>query len=561
MTRSGRGGSSEPAGAAKPALRFAALTAAAAFAGVAQFASYQPTGLWWAAPLGFGVLFLAVYRVTDGAGPTGSATRHPTRWILWLTWVQGLTCYLFLLPWVGEYVGAIAWIGLSLVESLYCLLFGAGLAYLLRHWHRHPLLLLAVPAWYVAVEWLRANWPFGGFGWARLAWGQLGGPLAQWISVAGPALVGFAVVLTGFALSLLAHRRWVSGAVPVALALIGGLLIPVVSPVWSSGDDSPTLNVAAVQGNVPRLGLDFNAQREAVLDNHVRATEQLAAEVRNGQRTRPDLVVWPENASDVDPYRNPDAYARIQDAAAQIGAPVLVGAVTRDEEGDRNVVIVWDPQNGPGQQHVKKYLQPFGEYMPFRDLLRHVSPYVDMAGNFLPGTGDNTVDAAGQTLAVATCYEVSFDGAYRDAVRNGATVFTSPTNNATFGFTDMTYQQLAINRMRAIEYDRAVVVAATSGVSAIVEPDGSVSQRTEIFRQGILQADVPVRDTVTLSARVGPVAEWVLAALGSAAVVYAFVAARSGRSSRPGRSGRSGRTVETARPARPTRTVRPTKQR
>jgi apolipoprotein N-acyltransferase len=159
-----------------------------------------------------------------------------------------------------------------------------------------------------------------------------------------------------------------------------------------------------------------------------------------------------------------------------------------------------------------------------------------MAGDFKPGDGNNTVDAAGETLGVATCYEVSFDEAYRDSVRNGATIFTSPTNNATFGTTDMTFQQLAINRMRAIEYDRAVVVAATSGVSAIVNPDGTVDQRTTIFREGLLQADVPVRDTETLSARVGPVVEWILAALGAVAVAAAYITTRTTRSNQPTRT-------------------------
>lgn len=466
---------------------------------------------------------------------------------MWLAWVQGLVCYLFLLPWVGEYVGAIAWLGLAILESLYSLLFGVGLALVMRRWSGRPIVLLLVPSWFVAVEWVRVNWPFGGFGWGRVTWGQLGGPLAQWISLAGPALVTFAVVIAGLGLSLVAHQRWVTGLAPVAIVVIGGLLIPLVGPANSENapgstelaesteETGSTLNIAAVQGNVPRLGLDFNAQREAVLNNHVRATHRLADDVTSGRRPPPDLVVWPENSSDVDPYSNPDAYAKIQGAAVAIGAPILVGAVTKDEAGDRNAIVVWDPINGPGQQHFKKYLQPFGEYMPLRGLLRHVSSYVDRAGNFIPGTGSGTLEAAGVTLGVATCYEVSFDEAYREAIDNGATIFTSPTNNATFGFTDMTYQQLAINRMRAIEYDRAVVVAATSGVSAIIKPDGSVSQRTEIFREGLLQADIPVRDTKTLSARVGPIVEWILVAIGALCVIYAFGSSRSKRPSRRSR--------------------------
>jgi apolipoprotein N-acyltransferase len=517
--------------------RFLVVTLCAAFAGLAQFASYQPTGLWWAAPLGFGLFFWTV-----GHATAGRDARTTRRWSVWLSWIQGLTCYLLLLPWVGKYVGAIAWLGLSIVESLYSLLFGLGLAALMT-WSRTSvakgrsrgvLPLLAIPAWYVAVEWLRSNWPFGGFGWVRLAWGQLGGPLAQWISIAGPALVAYAVVLAGLALTALVHRRWITGAAALVVTLVGGLIIPVVSPVWSSGDDSPTLNVAAVQGNVPRLGLDFNAQREAVLNNHVQVTRRLADEVAAGKREKPDIVVWPENASDVDPFRNPDARAKIQDAAAAVGAPILVGAVARDDVGARNTIIVWDPTDGPGEQHIKKFLQPFGEYMPMRNLLRHVSSYVDLAGDYKPGHGDGTLHAAGATVGIATCYEVSFDGAYRDAVDNGATFFASPTNNATFGHTDMTYQQLAINRMRAIEYDRGVAVAATSGVSAMVDPDGKVTQHTDIFRQGLLQADIPLRDTRTLSARLGAVGEWVLSAAGLAAALYAGIRFR--KTTRRGRA-------------------------
>jgi apolipoprotein N-acyltransferase len=510
--------------------RFVLLTVGAAFAGLTQYASYQPTGLWWAAPLGFGLFFWTVDRAVAGKDP-----RTTRRWSVWLSWIQGLTCYLLLLPWVGEYVGAIAWFGLSVVESLYSLLFGLGLAALLT-WSRTSaaggrtrglLPFLAVPAWYVAVEWLRSNWPFGGFGWVRLAWGQVGGPLAHWITLAGPALVAYAVVIAGLGIAVLVHRRWVTGAVTLVVTLVGGLVIPAVSPVWRSGDDSPTLNVAAVQGNVPRLGLDFNAQREAVLNNHLQVTRRLADEVDAGTRDRPDLVVWPENASDVDPFRNPDAYAQIQAAAEAVRAPILVGTITRDEVGSRNTIVVWDPTDGPGEQHVKKFLQPFGEYMPMRDLLRHVSSYVDLAGDYKPGDGPGTLHPGGPGgpggpgVGVATCYEVSFDGAYRDAVDNGATMFASPTNNATFGHTDMTYQQLAINRMRAIEYDRAVAVAATSGVSAMIDPDGAVTQDTEIFRQGLLQADIPLRDTRTLSARLGAVGEWVLSAAGLAAALYA----------------------------------------
>lgn len=519
-------------------IRFLLLTAAAFVAGVGLFASYQPTGLWWAAPLGFAVYFLAIHHALTNAG---SSTKGVWGWSLWLSWVQAMACYLFLLPWVGEEVGAIAWISLSLLESLFGLLFGAGLA-LLTLWSRrrsraasnpatlagslpNAILLIGVPAWFVATEWLRSNWPFGGFGWSRVAWGQLTGPMENWVAVAGPALVTFMVVLSGVAVALLVARRWITTAGTLAVTLGGGLVLGAVPTSWggttseSASDD--TVSIAAVQGNVPRLGLGFNEQRRAVLQNHLDATHRLAEEVDSGDRERPDLVIWPENASDINPLTDTDAYEDISEAAAAVGVPLLVGTITSDEVGARNTFIVWDPETGPGEEHIKKFLQPFGEYMPMRDFLRNFSPYVDQAGNFKPGDGPGVVEANGITVGVATCYEVSFDAAYRDAVNNGATVFASPTNNATFGFTDMTYQQLAMNRMRALEYDRSVVVAATSGVSAIVDPNGDVVDRTEIFRAGLLQEDIELRDTETMSARIGPVGEWLLALLGTGIVLFA----------------------------------------
>lgn len=523
-------------------IRVLLLTAAAAVAGVAQFASYEPLGLWWAAPLGFAVLFIALHHALDrpltGVRENTRRRRAVWGWSLWLAWIQGLVCYLCMLPWVGEYVGAIAWIGLSIVQSLYSLLFGAGIALLAlaargvdrpAPFLRPAVLLIAVPAWFVATEWLRSTWPFGGFGWGRVAWGQVSGPLAQWSTVAGPALVTFSVVLAGLALALMLQRMWVSTVAALVVTLGGGLVLSAVPTSWG-GEIDDTVSVAAVQGNVPRLGLDFNAQRRAVLDNHLEQTHRLAEEIDRGERDRPDLVIWPENASDINPFTDSTAAEEISAATQAVGAPLLVGTLTRDDEGSKNTAVVWDPRTGPGDRHDKKFLQPFGEYMPYRDLLRHISPYVDMAGNFVPGHGDGVVEMDDIPVGVATCYEVAFDGAFRDATRAGATLFASPTNNATFGFTDMTYQQLAISRMRAIEYDRSVIVAATSGVSSIVSPDGGVVDQTGIFESGLLQENVAVRDTETLSARVGPVGEWLLVIAGLLSVIYAVLYAGFRRS-------------------------------
>lgn len=540
------------------------------------FASFEPTGLWWAAPLGMALFFGAINRRTA----------------VWGAWLQGLVLYLLLLPWVGEFVGWYAWIALAIVQSLYSLLFGIGLRWLYRspsagHTPRAVIFSGAgIAAWFTATEFIRSSFPFGGFPWGRLAWGQVEGPLAWWVRFGGPALVTFFTVLTGFALawliwSLLAGKlpsfsfrrhhartpehnpRPLGAACAVALIAtlgIGGALkLGGEAAQEGAGEESQSLRVAAIQGNVPRLGLDFAAQRRAVLDNHARQTHKLAELVRSGKEPQPDLVLWPENASDVNPYRSEEAAQMIAEAVRDVQVPIVLGTVT----AEHNRMVVWD-ENGPGDIHDKRFLQPFGEYMPMRDLLRKITPLVDRAGNFHPGTGNGVVQvpqpsdndtamtppsAAPQStssgsedsippssnsgidssipLGIATCYEISFDGALRTAVQGGAQILATPTNNATFGFTNMTYQQLAMSRMRAIEYDRSLVVAATSGVSAIVQPDGSVEEQSRIFTAKNLTADLPLKDNLTTSAIVGPWVEWVLSALGALAVLLGYAWSRS----------------------------------
>lgn len=476
--------------------------AAAAASGLLVFASYEPLGWWPAGIIGLGLLYCALSRarsLREGA---------------LLGFVQSLCLFLLLLPWIGEFVGATPYIALSVVLALFGILTGIGGAALRRG------SLLLFPAWWVAVEYARSSWPFGGFGWVRLAWGQVDGPLAHLAFLGGPALVSFGAALVGCALFQLRTRPRLA-----ALCLLFPLGVGVGTAQWPRPADVGETRVAAIQGNVPRMGLDFNAQRRAVLANHVRETEKLTEPV--------DLVIWPENAADVNPLTDPRARTLVDRALSAAQAPILVGTLTSDEQGPHNTMMVFDPTTGPGEYHHKKFLQPFGETMPLRSLLRHVSPYVERAGDFQPGTGTGVVHTNGIALGVATCYEVIFDEAYRSAISHGAQLFTTPTNNATFGFTDMTYQQLAMSRLRAIETDRAVVVAATSGVSAIVAPDGTVRAETRIFEAATLVDTVPLRDTVTPAVRFGFWVQACIAIIGALGTLSMLVAVWRQRSSSP----------------------------
>ncbi|MHB2251492.1 apolipoprotein N-acyltransferase [Corynebacterium aurimucosum] len=477
----------------------------AALSGAVTYLSVEPRGWWAAGIIGMAMLVaaLAPWRTPLHLG-----------WAALIALVHSVVLYLFTLPWIGELVGNMPYIALAIFLSLYSILLGVGGAALLRLRYGFALF----PFFYVAVEMLRSSVPFGGFAWVRLAWGQIEGPLANLAPWGGPALISCAVVCVGAGLVGLARAPRLA-CVFLAVPLLAGLVAAqgVNRPSHTTG----SVTVAAVQGNVPRLGLDFAAQRRAVLDNHVRVTEQAA---KDG--ARPDIVIWPENSSDINPFANEDARELIDASAHDIDAPILVGTLTRDEVGARNTMQVFNPDGSVGEHHYKKYLQPFGETMPMRDFFARITDLVDLAGDMKPGDGPGVVTMAGTAVGVATCYEVSFDQAFRTAINNGAQIFTTPTNNATFSDSDMTYQQLAMSRLRAMEADRAVVVAATSGVSAIVHPDGSVSQDSGIFEPAYLEEELPLREGRTFAVRYGSLLQWLMTIIGTACALYAIYSTR-----------------------------------
>ena len=477
---------------------------AALVAGVLLDVSFPPTGLWAAAPVAVAVFALAARGVTPRRGA-------------WIGLLFGLAFFLPLLPWTGSVAGPLAWLALALLQSLFTAALGAGIAAVSR--------LSGWPLWtallWVGEEALRDRLPFGGFPWGRLAFSQGHTPLTPLAALGGAPLVTWAVAALGGALALLCTRP--RGR--VLLGVLPALAVLVVAPLVPVGTSGPQERVALVQGNVPRLGLAAFQQRAAVLQDHVQATHQLAADVRAGRTRHPNLVIWPENASDLDPYTDPEAYQQIDAAVRDVGVPVLVGAVVDAPHGHvLNRGIVWDPATGPGATYDKRHPVPFGEYIPLRSLVRVLSKRVDLvARDFAAGTRAGVLQVGPARLGDVICFEVAYDGLVRDVVTGGGRLLVVQTNNASFGRSGETTQQLAMGRLRAVEHGRTVLVAATSGVSAVIGPDGSLRQASGIFTRDLLVADVPLRSATTPATRLGVLPEAVLALLGAGALLVALV--------------------------------------
>ena len=257
----------------------------------------------------------------------------------------------------------------------------------------------------------------------------------------------------------------------------------------------------------------------------------LADRVRAGTAQRPDVVIWPENASDLDPYREADAHSVIDTAVDAVGVPVLVGAVLA-EPADQltNASIVWTPGAGPGERYAKRHPVPFGEYIPYRSFFRHLSSKVDLVRrDFAGGSRVGTLDLGAVRAGVSICFEVAYDDLVRDTVRDGADLLVVQTNNATFGYTDEAAQQLAMSRVRAVEHGRAVAHVSTVGISALISPDGSELARSGLFAPAVLEATLPRRSQLTVADRVG---SWPEAVLTLAGLLGALALTLGGRGRR-----------------------------
>ena len=500
--------------------------ATAAAGGLLLAAAFPPLGWWPLAAVG-PALLLVVLR------------RRRARAAFALGTVFGLAFFGPHLVWLTN-LGPLPWAALTVIQAL---LLG-GLSCAVPVLTRLPAWPLWAAAWWVAVEALRSRVPLGGFPWGRLAFSQADAPTLGWAAIGGAPAVSAVVALAAACLAAVlttlpaaaptATRR---GRAVAATGLLAALAtcaagVAFLPAAARSGDEQAT--VAVVQGNVPRgRTLEEQARVRQVAENHVAATRELAADIQAGRAPQPDLVLWPENATDRDPREDPTLRGPISQAAAEVGAPIVVGAIL-DGPGDRirNASLLWDPETGPGPYYTKQHLVPFGEYIPARGLLGGFGDLQLIPRDFAPGDGPVRLDVGPVRLASSICYEVAYDGQVREAVRTDANLIAVPTNNATYMRDDnlaQPEQQLAMSRLRAVEHDRSVLVASTTGISAVIAPDGSVTAATGPWAREVLTATVPLRTDTTLATRLGAVPETGVALAAAAATALGVVRARRER--------------------------------
>jgi apolipoprotein N-acyltransferase len=380
----------------------------------------------------------------------------------------GLGFFLPLLHWSSIYVGAFPWIVLGIGQALFLILlalaFPAG-----------RLNILLFTSFFLLFEFARSKWPFGGFGWGRAGFSQLDGPLQDWLRVGGVSLTGAVLALCAAIVgkAILERNKYL----PVALIPI--IIFPTfLSPSAGAAIGDEEFRIGVIQGGVSQLGLEFNSTAREVFNRHFSESEKLLA-----QNEDLDILLWPENASDLDPFKTAEIKAGISQIVKEYQIPMVIGAVLQGERGPENVSILYSSDGEVGSIYRKRDLVPFGEYIPFRNIASKISPLVDTVRDFIPGNQLTIHSLRSLAFSPLICYEILDDKTVLDSVKS-SNIGVVQTNNATFGRSWQSEQQFQMTRVRAFEYQIPFVVAATTGQSAHIGINGEIVKSIPSYQSG-----------------------------------------------------------------------------
>jgi apolipoprotein N-acyltransferase len=444
-------------------------------AGLCICAALPPWGWWPLAPVGIALwLFLLRGRSVRG--------RFAVGWLVGVGWFAPSTLWILQLTPPGYVAGVLLFWGP---------LMGLVAAACPPDRRRY----LVLPALLTLTTWALAHAPFGGVPLSELAMSQTRAPLLPVARVGGGLMLTGAVAALGSALALTVARR-TRPALGILAAIVA---LAVAGVVWPTGAPGVTERVVGVQGGGPQGTRFQSGQAPIVFRRHLELTREIDGPV--------DLVVWPENAINVDgdfedhPWRD-----LIAAEAERIGAPIMVGVVA-DAGPERfvNYVVVVNPDGTLVDRYDKERRVPFGEYVPLRPVVEPIGgaalpPRDQIPGNELREGNHAVVQTSAGPIAVAISWEIFFSRRVREGVREGGQILTNPTNGASYWLTIVQSQQVAATQLRAVEAGRWTLQISPTGFSAFVSPSGDVSQRTSVSERALLAADLP-RSTRTTPAR------------------------------------------------------------
>ena len=479
----------------------------AAVAGLALYASFPPLGWWW---LSVPALALYMSRIDEARAPRA----------LTVTFVFGMSFWIPLIDWIPLAVGTRPpWFVLAFVQTLFLMAWALFARWTqLWAWARGPIMqaLFYALTW-AGVDAARSRWPWSGFPWGAVALPQVDSSLGRLAPYGGTTLITAVVVFLAVLVrracaardASVVREHWFSR--PALALIVAGAFITPLAVTLPNQAENGMLRIGVVQGDIALPGAQAYSREGEVTDNNVRASLELASSPELAHDPI-DLAIWGEGSVDRDPLAFPAIGQAVDRAATALDAPILIG-YTNLNERDRvkNWLAVWEPGTGMDEsaRYSKHVPVPFGEFIPFRDFIASFATEVaqssrDMeAGNEPPLMTIEARDGRSVPLAVGICFEAAYPLVIGDGVTRGGQAIIVPSNNYHFRSSGESAQQGQLLRMRAMEYSRSAVQASTTGHSYVIRPDGSIMESTGTEQAATLAADIPLRSSLTVTARAG----------------------------------------------------------
>ena len=479
----------------------------AAVAGLALYASFPPLGWWW---LSVPALALYMSRIDEARAPRA----------LTVTFVFGMSFWIPLIDWIPLAVGTRPpWFVLAFVQTLFLMTWALFARWTqLWAWARGPIMqaLFYALTW-AGVDAARSRWPWSGFPWGSVALPQVDSSLGRLAPYGGTTLITAVVVFLAVLVrracaardASVVREHWFSR--PALALIVAGAFIAPLAVTLPNQAENGMLRIGVVQGDIALPGAQAYSREGEVTDNNVRASLELASSPELAHDPI-DLAIWGEGSVDRDPLAFPAIGQAVDRAATALDAPILIG-YTNLNERDRvkNWLAVWEPGTGMDEsaRYSKHVPVPFGEFIPFRDFIASFATEVaqssrDMeAGNEPPLMTIEARDGRSVPLAVGICFEAAYPLVIGDGVTRGGQAIIVPSNNYHFRSSGESAQQGQLLRMRAMEYSRSAVQASTTGHSYVIRPDGSIMESTGTEQAATLAADIPLRSSLTVTARAG----------------------------------------------------------
>jgi len=450
--------------------------------------------------------------------------------------IAGLAAHIGILYWIVfvvvhyGYVPVYIGVTVMLLLALYMSLYTAVFAWAVVWFHKRGVSVwITAPFLWTSLEYVRSVF-LTGFPWENLGYSQYPFlPIMQLADVTGIYGISFIVVLVNcivYDIVTKKQMRRITGEGLLVILVIGAVTghgVYRMNDIDKACREESPLTVSLIQGNIDQSVKWEETYQKTTLDRYSMLTRRAVAE-------NPDLIVWPETALPFFFQCIDENHRRVREMARTTGAYFIFGSPSLEIRDDSRVGLnsayLLSPDARVIGRYDKVHLVPFGEYVPLSRILFFVDKLVSAVGNFASGPGHEPLNMGAEKLGVLICYEAIFPSISRTYRRKGATLLVNLTNDAWFGRSSAPKQHMIMTACRAIENRVSVVRAANTGISAIIDPTGRITERTPLFEEAELTGPVAMIDRSSFYTRYGDIFSFLSIAV---VVMIGFYAKKKGR--------------------------------